>query len=293
MAKTLIKARQLMKRGTGVPLVAPSNDHTDGSWNELSIYAGEIFLGVEDNAVYTRNPVTDEIVRLFAGETWTLFAASFYTAAPASTTTVTLLSDQTAKLQVGDVVKVKLTGITAPVFCFIEAVTSSLLTVSGVPLSATIEFMWYCLDNKSRIQTLIIPIRNEEDIWALGEARPAVSATPGATPAAPSNLYGENIFWAEKIELPFGSYLVRAKIAAANCGSSATAAEIEIGFSGQAAAATVSIDTQENYAATIDKATYQVAAPAILDGVNVISAGGNKDASDLCVHLWFFINAKI
>ena len=77
MAKTLIKARQLMKRGTGVPLVAPSNDHTDGSWNELSIYAGEIFLGVEDNAVYTRNPVTDEIVRLFAGETWTLFAASF------------------------------------------------------------------------------------------------------------------------------------------------------------------------------------------------------------------------
>jgi len=37
-----------------VPTVAPSNDHTDGSWSELDIYKGELFLNQADDRLFTR-----------------------------------------------------------------------------------------------------------------------------------------------------------------------------------------------------------------------------------------------
>lgn len=294
MPKVLWPIRSLIKaNSSGAPTVAPSNDHTDGTWATSDIYERELFLDASENSVYTRNPVTDEIVKIWSGQSWTLVQASAFTATPASATTVTFSTDYTDKLKIGDVVKVKLTGITDPVFCYIEDVTSTLLTVSGVPLSANIEFMWFSIDNKARIQSLIIPIRNEDDFWNLGESRPAVSVTPGATPTVPSNPYGTNIFWGEKIDIPFGSYLVRAKVALKNCGSSVTPGEIEIGFSGQAAACSIELTTQENYALSIDRNYYKVISPAKLDGVNVLSAGGNLDIADACIQLHFFIDASV
>lgn len=49
--------RRVEKRSTvagEIPTVAPSNDHTDGSWVVTDIYEGELFINVTDKASYTR-----------------------------------------------------------------------------------------------------------------------------------------------------------------------------------------------------------------------------------------------
>ncbi len=50
-------SRILIKRSTvasEVPTVAPSDDHTDGSWDELDIYKGEFFKNLVDGKLFTR-----------------------------------------------------------------------------------------------------------------------------------------------------------------------------------------------------------------------------------------------
>lgn len=39
---------------TQVPTVAPSNDHTDGSWDALDIYKGELFINLADDRIWFR-----------------------------------------------------------------------------------------------------------------------------------------------------------------------------------------------------------------------------------------------
>jgi hypothetical protein len=46
-----IRLKRSTKAGE-VPTVAPSNDHTDGTWGPLDIYVGEAFLNVADDRMY-------------------------------------------------------------------------------------------------------------------------------------------------------------------------------------------------------------------------------------------------
>lgn len=58
MALNIQDARILIKRSTNtgeVPTVAPSNDHTDGTWDALDIYTGELFLNVQDSKAWFRS----------------------------------------------------------------------------------------------------------------------------------------------------------------------------------------------------------------------------------------------
>ena len=57
MAVVRLNAKQRMKRSTvqgELPTVAPSEDHTDGSWSDSDIYEGELFMNTADRRVYTR-----------------------------------------------------------------------------------------------------------------------------------------------------------------------------------------------------------------------------------------------
>jgi len=58
MALNIQDARILIKRSTNtgeVPTAAPSNDHTDGTWDALDIYTGELFLNVQDSRAWFRS----------------------------------------------------------------------------------------------------------------------------------------------------------------------------------------------------------------------------------------------
>ena len=57
MALTPADLRILIKRSTNtgeVPTVAPSTDHTDGTWDPLDIYKGELFINTADDKVWYR-----------------------------------------------------------------------------------------------------------------------------------------------------------------------------------------------------------------------------------------------
>jgi len=52
-----IDAKQVQKRSTvttEVPTVAPSDDHTDGTWNDTDVYSGELFINEADGKVFIR-----------------------------------------------------------------------------------------------------------------------------------------------------------------------------------------------------------------------------------------------
>ena len=56
-----IDAKMVQKRSTvasEVPTVAPSEDHTDGSWNDTDIYSAEIFVNETDEKVFIRTGAT-------------------------------------------------------------------------------------------------------------------------------------------------------------------------------------------------------------------------------------------
>jgi hypothetical protein len=58
MPITTQDSRIIIKRSSTaaqVPTVAPSNDHTDGSWNALNIYKGELFINLVDSKIYMRD----------------------------------------------------------------------------------------------------------------------------------------------------------------------------------------------------------------------------------------------
>lgn len=56
-------SRIRIKRSTTtgeVPTVAPSTDHTDGTWDALDVYVGELFMNTADDTMYVR---TDNGIR--------------------------------------------------------------------------------------------------------------------------------------------------------------------------------------------------------------------------------------
>lgn len=60
-------SRIRIKRSTTtgeVPTVAPSTDHTDGTWDALDVYVGELFMNTQDSTLWAR---TDNGVRCFYG----------------------------------------------------------------------------------------------------------------------------------------------------------------------------------------------------------------------------------
>ena len=57
MPLTIQDSRILIKTSsvtTEVPTVAPSNDHTDGTWSVVDVYSGEMFLNTADKKIWFR-----------------------------------------------------------------------------------------------------------------------------------------------------------------------------------------------------------------------------------------------
>lgn len=69
MAITTQDSRIIIKRSsiTGqVPTIAPSNDHTDGSWNPLNIYKSEIFINLADSKIWMRDDSGIQRIALYS-----------------------------------------------------------------------------------------------------------------------------------------------------------------------------------------------------------------------------------
>lgn len=70
MAIISLDAKIVNKRSTvaaEVPTVAPSNDHTDGTWDNLDIYSGEFFINEPDDKLYIRIANNIREINLGAG----------------------------------------------------------------------------------------------------------------------------------------------------------------------------------------------------------------------------------
>lgn len=59
MCNNLMRARLLMKRGSGLPTIPSSPDHNDGSWLSTDIYVGEQYMDVDTGVIYTRTNNND------------------------------------------------------------------------------------------------------------------------------------------------------------------------------------------------------------------------------------------
>jgi hypothetical protein len=46
--------RIIIKKGTSIPTIAETNDHTDGSWIATDIYIGEFYMNTTNGKIYTR-----------------------------------------------------------------------------------------------------------------------------------------------------------------------------------------------------------------------------------------------
>lgn len=69
MAITTQDSRIIIKRSTTaaqVPTVAPSNDHTDGSWTALNIYKGELFINLVDSLAWFRSDAGIQRLALYS-----------------------------------------------------------------------------------------------------------------------------------------------------------------------------------------------------------------------------------
>jgi len=115
-----IDAKIVNKRSTvatETPTVAPSEDHTDGSWNATDIYSGEFFINETDEKIYIRTGTTIKEIS---------------TGTPAATTT-------TINLSFGSDTKPYLKGKDAT-YDFLASFFFEGTAVAGTPTEATIRF---------------------------------------------------------------------------------------------------------------------------------------------------------
>lgn len=80
-------------------------------------------------------------------------AVTAFTAAPASTSTLTMTSDLTATIKVDDALAYTIGGVTY--FGIVGAITSNLLTVNGAPLSGSVTTLYYGKDRTLQMQVQI------------------------------------------------------------------------------------------------------------------------------------------
>lgn len=138
MALQIQDSRILIKRSSNtseVPETAPSNDHTDGTWNTLDIYVGELFCNVEDRKLWLR--YTDSIDQIL---TVPIMQSGIHTYANASGTdtyTATLTPTLEA-YTTGNVFAVKFANAnTGAATINIDSLGAKSLKLSGSALSAS------------------------------------------------------------------------------------------------------------------------------------------------------------
>jgi hypothetical protein len=85
------------------------------------------------HGVVTATSVNRALVAAASGGLWAQVPTASFTAAPASTSTITMLSDLTASIKVGMSLKYAIGGVTK--YGLVSAIAAGLLTVNGAPLS--------------------------------------------------------------------------------------------------------------------------------------------------------------
>lgn len=220
---------------------------------------------------------------------WLSMPTVAYEAEPTTSARITTYTSQVAELVVGDVLKVKLVGL-PPQYNVIVGVDANGIDISGVALDADIETIQYERGNRARLQSVGLEV-DDEEVQSFAFGRPDRSETAGGTPVS-GGVYGANILGWMRKELPQGSFLVKARATLNDCGSSATALEVGIGFGGQAHACTIVCSGLDN-TASIDRLYYQVPEANLLDAVDIVVNAGNRDTARLFLHMLFFIDISI
>lgn len=231
------------------------------------------------------NPETGEIQTFGAASCWELMLPSEYTATPLSANEITTLTDFTAVLHKGDVLKI--TDSQATKYIQISSVAANKITTRGVPIVGDISSLKYESNNANRLDYRVFSIADEE-FYAFGTSRPQVRETPGGSLVTPSNLFGTDIFLQQKPEFPANSHLVFAR-AVANSLGEATAAQLSVTVNA-ATVTTIDLDATENIG-TIDYTAQSLGETPEVK-INITDAGG-ANVSGVVLDLVFFTDLKI
>lgn len=97
--------------------------------------------------MYNEYGAVMEQTQQIPGTGWTSIPTSAFTAAPASTSTITFSVDYTATCPAGTPIKYKIS--TTYYYGIITAITSNLMTIAGAPLTGTIVELYYGYANRT------------------------------------------------------------------------------------------------------------------------------------------------
>lgn len=159
---------------------------------------------------------------------WSVLANTEYTATPASVNTITTSSDTSTNFNVGDVLRVELTGALIR-YVKVQNISPTLITVFGDLLTADIVSIRYERGNNAAIQHYEVWVGSDE-IYLFGDARPTIRKTNGGAATAPVNTnYGSDIFYEKQLRVDKGT-LVYARYTAHELDSSVTPATLEMKF---------------------------------------------------------------
>lgn len=197
------------------------------------------------------------------GSIWTSILSSI-TTTPASTSTITTTSDLTGSVVVGDFLKYTISSTTY--YARITAITSSLITIAGAPLSSTITAIYYC--DKSRGIELVLPIVGYFD-----------DGNNNSTLIASDLMGGTSLKWAGG-----DARIVQIKYALGSIDSGATQPTVNILNRGNAVISSAVTPTATEASTVVNLSTSYL---TLTDGnvieVEVVSDGTNKDAWTLLI----------
>lgn len=206
--------------------------------------------------------IEDNITTLSA-QPWTDILSSI-TATPASTSTITTTSDLTGSIKIGYPLRYTISSVVY--YGIVTAITSSLITVAGAPLSGTVTAISYGDPARVQQQTIVVN---------------GYYADASNTTLIEDDLFIKGgLLW-----LLSGAYIVQASYIAAAVDTGATAEKINITIGGSDL---LSADTSVSTTLTksivnISTANYSIATG---DAIEIdVTKGTNGDGHDLVVNL--------
>lgn len=112
----------------------------DALWDNIQMFLQQ-HSTAGAHGVVTATSVNGALVAPASGASWAQVASAAFTATPASTSTITMVSDLTASIKVGMSLKYVIGGVTK--YGRVSAIAAALLTVNGAPLGGDVTALYY------------------------------------------------------------------------------------------------------------------------------------------------------